>query len=216
MRSGRPTEPYTSTSLAGTEDLDFSPDGKLLASAARTAGTTTIWDVERQSVRSDMSGPVAPYAVRFSPDGKLIAVGDSSGNVVFWKLDPRHQFEGVWAPRRVGPPLAGQNGGVSSIDFDPRGRTLVTLSDDGKLRLWDVALRKLIGAPLPGSNTGGSVDYFPDGKHVLGDFQSGTGIIWNVDPAAWKAQACRVAHRNLSPPEWTEFLGRRRYRKVCP
>jgi WD40 repeat protein len=105
---------------------------------------------------------------------------------------------------------------VSSIDFDPGGGTLVTLSSDGKLRLWDVATRKLIGAPLPGSNTGGSVVYFPDGRHVLGVFQSGTGIIWSVDPAAWKAQACSVADRNLAPSEWTEFVGSRRYRKVCP
>jgi hypothetical protein len=76
--------------------------------------------------------------------------------------------------------------------------------------------RKLIGEPFPGSNTGGSVHFFPDGKHVLGVFSSGTGIVWNVDPAAWKAKACRVARRNLTQVEWTEFLGRRSYRSVCP
>jgi WD40 repeat protein len=213
LRTGRQTAKLVN--FAGAEDLDFSPDGKLLASAGLN-GTTTIWDVARQSVLSNLSSVVPAYAVRFSPDGKLIAVGDNSGSVVFWKLDPSHQFQGVWAPRRVGQPLTGHNGSVDSIDFDPRGRTLVTLSDDGKLRLWDVATRRLIGAPLPGSNTGGSVHYFPDGKHALGVFRSGTGIIWNVDPAAWKAQACSVAHRNLAPTEWTEFLGRRRYHKVCP
>jgi hypothetical protein len=53
-------------------------------------------------------------------------------------------------------------------------------------------------------------------RSLTGVFQSGTGIIWNVDPAAWKAQACSVAHRDLTPTEWTEFLGRRRYGKVCP
>jgi WD40 repeat protein len=95
-------------------------------------------------------------------------------------------------------------------------KTLVTVGDDARIRLWDVATRSLMGAPLPGSNTGGSVHYFPDGKHLLGVFKSGTGIIWSVDSAAWKAQACRVAHRNLTPTEWTEFLGSRRYRKVCP
>jgi WD40 repeat protein len=90
------------------------------------------------------------------------------------------------------------------------------VSDDGKLRLWDVATRTLLGAPLPGSDTGGSVHFFPDGKRVLGIFRSGTGIVWSVDPAAWKAKACRVANRSLTPTEWTEFLGRRSYRNVCP
>ena len=87
----------------------------------------------------------------------------------------------------------------------------MTLSDDGKLRLWNVATRKLIGAPLPASDTGGSVHFFPDGKHVLGVFASGTGIVWSVDPAAWAAKACSIAHRNLTPGEWTEFLGHRGY-----
>ena len=109
----------------------------------------------------------------------------------------------------------GHGGGLNSLDFDSTGR-LVTVSDDGKLRLWDVATRKLIGAPLPGANTGGWVSFFPDGKHVLGVFGSGTGIVWNVDPAAWKAKACSVARRNLTHAEWTEFLGGRSYRNVCP
>jgi hypothetical protein len=93
----------------------------------------------------------------------------------------------------------------------------VTL-DDEKLRLWDVATHKLIGAPLPlpTSNTDGSVHYFPDGKQVLGVFTRGTGVLWSVDPAAWAAKACSIARRNLTPGEWTDFLGHRRYRKVCP
>jgi hypothetical protein len=73
----------------------------------------------------------------------------------------------------------------------------------------------VIGAPLPGSNTGGSAHFFPDGKHVLGVFGSGAGIVWNVDPAAWKAKACRVARHNLTRAEWIDFLGGRSYRNVC-
>jgi WD40 repeat protein len=92
---------------------------------------------------------------------------------------------------------------------------LVTSSADGKLRLWDVVTRTLIGAPLAGGNTGGSVHFFPDGKHVLGVFGSGVAIVWNIDPAAWKTKACSVARRSLTHAEWTEFLGRRSYRNVC-
>ncbi len=58
--------------------------------------------------------------------------------------------------------------------------------------------------------------FFPDGKHLLGVFHSGSGVVWNVDPAAWAAQACHVARRNLTRAEWAQFLGGRTYRDVCP
>ena len=58
-------------------------------------------------------------------------------------------------------------------------------------------------------------EFFPDGKHVISTFADGTGVIWNVDPAAWAAQACTVAHRNLTRAEWRDFLPQRSFRAVC-
>lgn len=206
LRTGRQTGRLAAQgSVTG---LDVSQDGKLLASASLT-GITTIWDVARQRKVAELASPstVAAFAVRFSPDGKLVAVGDSSGRVVFW--DAR-------SGRRVGSPIVVNGNDVGSVAFDPHGRTLVTSSGDGKLRLWDVATRTLIGPALPGSTGGGQVNFFQNGKHVLAVFRAGTGIVWNVDAAAWKARACSVAGRNLTHAEWTSFLGRRGYRKVCP
>jgi WD40 repeat protein/DNA-binding SARP family transcriptional activator len=203
LRTGRQTGEFVGA--GSTTDIDFSADGKLLASASLT-GTVTLWNVAQRSKVAELPGAVAAFVVRFSPDGKLVAIGDSSGAVVLWDAA---------SARRIGEPLVGHGGGVNSLDFDSTGR-LVTVSDDGKLRLWDVGTRKLIGAPLPGANIGGWVDFFPDGEHVLGVFESGTGVVWNVDPSAWKAKACSVARRNLTHAEWTEFLGGRSYRNVCP
>jgi WD40 repeat protein len=189
-------------------DIDFSPDGKLLASAT-LAGATDLWDVASRKLLAKLpngsNGQASDTTVRFSRDGSLLAVGDGSGKVGIWDVATR---------RLVGGPLAGQSVQVDAVGFDPTGRTLVTMSDDGNLRLWDVATHKLIGAPIPVSTGGGTAEFFPDGTHVLGDFGT-TGVIWNVDPAAWEAQACRIAHRELTRQEWSDFLGQRTYRPVC-
>jgi WD40 repeat protein len=187
------------------QDLDFSPDGKRLA-AAGLVGDIAIWNVARRTLERTIHHDDAIFSIRFSPDGKEIATGDLPGNVDFW--DPV-------TGRQVGRTLGGQNGDVLSVAFNPSGTEVITTSKDGKLRLWDLASGKLVGEPLPGADTRGAGTFLPNGKQVIAVFASGTGVVWNVDPAAWKAQACHVAHRNLTPAEWRDFLPERSYRHVC-
>jgi WD40 repeat protein len=188
------------------QDLDFSPDGKLIA-AASLSGDIAIWSVQRHVPVRTIHHVIALIAIRFSPDGKELATGDASGNVDFW--DPA-------TGRQVGRTLGGQNGYVVSVSFNASGTELMSTSGDGKLRLWDLASGKLIGAPLPGAAAGGEGTFFPDGRQMIAVFDSGTGVIWNADPGAWKARACSVAHRSLTRLEWRDFLPGRGYRAVCP
>jgi len=187
------------------QDLDFSSDGKL-AAAAGLGGDIMIWNVTRRALERTIHHKDAILSIRFSPDGKKIATGDLPGNVDFWDAA---------TGQRVGRTLGGHNGLVLSVTFNPSGTEVVTTSSDGKFRLWDLASGKLVGAPLPGAETGGWGTFFPNGKQVIAVFSTGVGVVWNVDPAAWRAQACRVAHRNLTRIEWRDFLSQRGYRHVC-
>jgi hypothetical protein len=72
-----------------------------------------------------------------------------------------------------------------------------------------------VGAPLPGGQAPGWGTYFPNGKQIVATFWDGTGMVWNVDPAAWRRQACRIANRDLAQAEWRDFLSPRPYRPVC-
>jgi len=77
------------------------------------------------------------------------------------------------------------------------------------------SLGKLVGSPLPGSNTTGWGTYFPNGRHVVSVFGSGVGVVWDVDPADWEREACAVANRELTPAEWHDSVPERGYRRVC-
>jgi WD40 repeat protein len=187
------------------QDVDFSSDGKRVA-AAGLGGIIAIWNVAQKRLERLIHHGPSFLSIRFSPDGKEIATGDFLGKVNFWDAA---------TGREVRRPLGGQNGLVLSVTFNRSGTQLLTTSTDGNFRLWDIASERLVGAPLPGPDAGGWGTFFPDGKEVIAVFYSGMAVAWNVDPAAWKAQACRVAHRQLTRQEWHDFLPERPYGDVC-
>jgi WD40 repeat protein len=203
VRSGRRV---AQLHVRGTlQDVDFSPDGRLLV-AAGLAGRIVVWDVLRRVLVRTIENGEATLTIRFGPDGSQFATGDLLGHVDFW--DAR-------TGRRAAAAVTGLNGGVVSVSYDPSGKRLSITGFDGNVRLWDIPSRKLVGSPLAAAQVGGWGMFSPDGKRIVTVFGSGLGVAWDVDPAAWAAQACRVADRSLTPSEWTNFLPHLRYRRTC-
>lgn len=189
-----------------TDSLAFDADGGLLA-AGKLDGTATVWDTRTRKPLAELpSGASAVYSVEFSPDRSLLAVGDSSGGVTLFDMP---------SGRKEQPALSGNGGGAGGLSFSPDGKTLLVAGADGALRLWDVQTKTLVHT-LPSATSSGTTAFFPDGKRVLGVFGTGIGVVWNLDPNAWEAQACRIANRDLTRAEWAELLPGREYRPVCP
>ena len=85
--------------------------------------------------------PRHPHSRRFSPDGRLLAVGYPHGRSHVWST-------ATWKP--VTRPLVGDVGEIRGLAISPDGRTLVTGSLAGTVRLWDIETQQAVGAPLPG------------------------------------------------------------------
>jgi WD40 repeat protein len=112
--------------------LDFSPDGKLLATGGGVPsreGEVTLWEVDgaRLVRKFDPPHSDAVLALDFSPDGKYLA---TAGADRFMKLievatgRPLKSFEG-------------HAGHVLGVSFQRTGRTLVTASADNTVKVWD-------------------------------------------------------------------------------
>jgi WD40 repeat protein len=79
----------------------------------------------------------ALYSLAYSSDGKLLASGDSDGNVIIWDVQTRKAIHNLDVSRPRGP--------VSFLAFGSNDKTLLTncmgLDKDGptgEVRLWDV------------------------------------------------------------------------------
>jgi WD40 repeat protein len=108
-------------------DESFSEDGSMLVTASFDGGGY-VWNVangQRELLLVDARGPAKQAT--FSPDGTEIAVGSTDRLARLYYSDDG----------RLLAPLAGHGDAVTSVGLDPSGRTVVTGSVDGTVRLWD-------------------------------------------------------------------------------
>jgi WD40 repeat protein len=122
-------------------DIDFSPDGKMLASCGAET-VIRLWDVVNG--RELHAGDAPRSTIRslaISPDGQSLATGGYDGAIREWDIATGRQRS-----------LIGRcNDVVGDLAFTLDGKGLVTASFDGICRLWSLAsgkeVRRFTGNP---------------------------------------------------------------------
>jgi WD40 repeat protein len=155
--------------------IAFSPDGKQIAAGCEDK-LLVVWDVETGDVAKNVGAHSQPvYDVSFSPDGNTIATccGDwteaKPGRVKLWKTSSLTEIA-----RLDGHELA-----VRSAVFDPDGKRLASVSEDGVIRIWDVETQTELAA-LRNSAGARPLEWSPDGKLLAAGLHDGTTNIWNL------------------------------------
>ena len=112
----------------------------------------------------------------FSPDSALLAVGIANPND--WGA-AQLLDTGTGAP--AGDPLMAADDGVSAVAFTPDGRQLVTGAQDGTIRHWDLATRKIAAetstdrdVPVAG------IAFSPDGRLMATAGRMGALRLWDA------------------------------------
>jgi WD40 repeat protein len=216
----------------------FSPDSRTLAAAHLygSYGDVTLYDLsEAQAsewpvkIRTGSSANVT--ALRFSPNGRMLATGRSDGKVLLWDLSARS------APTRVGQPLI-------AVTEDPEGNThamiskvsvtALAFSSDGRmmaaagkasLALWDLSnpsVAKDLAPPQPLPDVGGvrSLEFaLGDGAIVTAAFEA-RATLWDLSSVIGLqrhavGRACAVVEEGLDRVAWARFVEALPYRETC-
>jgi WD40 repeat protein len=141
--------------------LTVSPDGRLLAVAGENR--IGIWDLKnKKPITAGIDVPGRVLCLHFTPDGNRLVSGGGDQRVRFW--NPA-------TGKESGPSLPDQGTSVTHLAFPGDGKTLLTATAAGVVRLWDLAAsRECWVQSLPGPPIGLACS--PDGSMVaiVGDF----------------------------------------------
>lgn len=144
-----------------------------------------IWQADLQNVclhdvsfqNADLAKTVfcetfgAVLSVAFSPDGELLAAGDSNGNIHLWRVESGQQVL----------ILGGHTNLVVSLAFSPDGQTLCSGGADASIRLWNVATGVCEKILEGHQDEVWSVTFSPNGKLLASGSDDCTIKLWDTN-----------------------------------
>lgn len=109
-------------------------------------------------------------SVAFSPDGTLLATGDTNGEIRLWQV----------ADEQLLRTCKGHTNWVRAVAFSPDGRILASGSTDQTVRLWDTATGNCLHTLAKHKNWVWSVSFSSDSKTLASGSDDKTVRIWDV------------------------------------
>ncbi len=161
--------------VQGVLDVAIRPDGRELASLG-AYGTVFFWDADNGRFQSQLLRPSnsKPTCLGYSPDGCRLATGDLQGTVRVWQV-------GV-DPARLDRTISAHEGAVRAVLYRPDGAGLVSVGDDGLVKLWgpdsDTPVRTLDGHS---ERPVFALALRPDGARLATAGADGKAVLWDAE-----------------------------------
>ncbi len=137
----------------------LSPDETQILASSDNFYTLTLWNVAdgQSHMKLHGHGVEGVFAAAFSPDGKQIATADARG-VIFLRDAVTGQPRKTWR---------GHVGRVTSLEFTPDSRHLVSGGFDKQLNLWDSQSGRLVAAAQAEKPVTNYVAVLAEGRQVI-------------------------------------------------
>lgn len=159
----------------------FSPDGQVLAGAG-SDGTIKEWNVSTWKLQREFQAPEGVISLAYSPDGKLLASGESAmkASIRFWDT----------ATGKVCADFQPHDWFLHMVAFSPDGKLFVSAGGDGKLIVWSLpSMKQKVFQRHSASGSAGIVciAFTKDGTTFATGGVDGRIILWVAETMTEKA-----------------------------
>jgi eukaryotic-like serine/threonine-protein kinase len=175
----------------------FSPEGNRIFASSGTMNLDwppsppheiTIWDVRTETRLKGLPHDAVFCGLGLSHAGTRLAAGDWRGRVCIWDLE--HDPDG-----RTPLILRGHAAMANRVSFSSDAKRLASASDDGSVKIWDVASGEELFTLRGHHAAVQNVAFHPSGNPVVSVASDGTARLWNarIDPQS------RPLHGHTAP-----------------
>gem|GEM_PF-7089205 len=180
VASGKQRLSMAATGSGAISNVNFSPDGRHLL-ALIGSNDFVVWDTTTGravfETPPEASQRAAVTALAMSPSSSLIGLGREDGTVEIWASDDG----GHWLPVEI---KSLHQHEISWIDFDSKGRRMVSTSRDGVAIVWNTVTGERVAAPQAFGSDGGPKTYFrPESSTKLVNVQGNHVSEWELQQA---------------------------------
>ncbi|BAY73560.1 WD-40 repeat-containing protein (plasmid) [Trichormus variabilis NIES-23] len=145
----------------------------------------TIWQADLRNIKlydvnfqnTDLSKSIftetfsGVLSIAFSPNGKLLAIGDTNGEIRLYQVMDSKQVL----------TCQGHTNWIPSLTFSPDGNMLASSSSDHTVRLWDVDTGKCLQTLQGHTHEVWTVAFSPDGKTLVSGSNDCTMKLWHIN-----------------------------------